>query len=228
MRILRPEQRIYTIGNPGLRIEDAASVAADWWKVPGKTCVAAYQAKGATSYAASKVNLASPGTYDATEGVAPTWDTGVGWTFDGIAQYLSSQFVPSGSEHITAAVRLLWTAESTRSVLGARSPAWFTIQPVWGWQTPAWYYGEQVVAGSQTDGNDGVYIITKDAGYRNGVLNKVINATGYPPAAAIWIGAYNYAPAPRYWCGSIQALSIYRATLAADEIVALTARMTAL
>ncbi len=42
-----------------------------WWLaggIPAENCIAAYQPKGAASYAASKVNLANPGTYDAYEG----------------------------------------------------------------------------------------------------------------------------------------------------------------
>ncbi len=71
-----------------------------WWYVEGKTCVAAYQPKGAASYAASKVNLANPGTYDATDGAhCPAWSTEVGWTFDGAnVEYLViSTLVPSGN-----------------------------------------------------------------------------------------------------------------------------------
>ena len=45
--------------------------ALSWWVVAGKTCVAAYEPLGAASLAASYVNLANPGTYDATPGTTP-------------------------------------------------------------------------------------------------------------------------------------------------------------
>src|SRR4030042_328416 len=59
--------------------------------IPKADCLAAYQPKGAASYAASKVNIVNPGTYDLTDGAAfPTWDVVNGWTFaDGSLQYLS-------------------------------------------------------------------------------------------------------------------------------------------
>src|SRR5690606_13595251 len=58
-----------------------AAAAASWWVVPGKTCVAAYQPKGAASLAASSSKLANPGTDDASATVAPAWDTANGWKF---------------------------------------------------------------------------------------------------------------------------------------------------
>jgi hypothetical protein len=71
-----------------------------WWlsgSIPAANCIAAYQPKGAASYAASKVNLANPGTYNATDGAAfPSWDTAVGWTFaKASVQYLAAGFSAS-------------------------------------------------------------------------------------------------------------------------------------
>ena len=57
-----------------------------WWLAGGiaaANCVAAYQPKGAASYAASKVNLANPGTYDLVKITNdPDFDAATGWTFD--------------------------------------------------------------------------------------------------------------------------------------------------
>lgn len=54
--------------------------AAPWYLAGGApTPIAVYQPKGAASLAASYVNLANPGTYDAAADVpgygAPTWTT---------------------------------------------------------------------------------------------------------------------------------------------------------
>ena len=40
------------------------------------------------------VNLVTPSTYDAAPGVAPTWNTATGWTFDATA-YLTTGVVPA-------------------------------------------------------------------------------------------------------------------------------------
>lgn len=65
-----------------------------WWLaggIPCDACVAAYQPVGASDYAASKVNLANPGTYDATDGtLAPTWDNVNGWKKTNIKQHLKT------------------------------------------------------------------------------------------------------------------------------------------
>jgi hypothetical protein len=83
--VIRPSQRVYTV--PGIGIEMRPSLAtpaasASWWVVSGKTCVAAYQPKGAASYAASKVNLAQPGMYNLSDPQgAVSWSAEQGWAF---------------------------------------------------------------------------------------------------------------------------------------------------
>lgn len=59
--------------------------AGPWYLAGGvdaANCVAAYQAIGAASFAASKINLANPGTYDVTDGTKPpTWSAARGWIY---------------------------------------------------------------------------------------------------------------------------------------------------
>lgn len=72
----------------------AAAVAGGWWLSGGiaaANCIAAYQPKGAADLAASKVNLANPGTYNAFAGADPTWDAINGWIGAG-ASYLRTGF----------------------------------------------------------------------------------------------------------------------------------------
>lgn len=69
-------------------------VVESWWLsggVSASDCLAAYQSIGADSYAASKINLANPGTYDITNGASfPSWNAATGWTFDGVDDYLDT------------------------------------------------------------------------------------------------------------------------------------------
>lgn len=75
--------------------------AAPWYLAGGApTPIAAYQPKGAASLAASYVNLANPGTYDAAPGVAPTLVAG-GWTFNGTNNYLDTGIVPVNNQQWT-------------------------------------------------------------------------------------------------------------------------------
>lgn len=68
--------------------------AAQWWMAAGVTPIAAYAPKGAASLPDSYKNLANPGTYDCTVGVAPTFDTATGWTFANSA-YLRNGLAPT-------------------------------------------------------------------------------------------------------------------------------------
>ena len=77
----------------------AQAAAVPWWLSGGVSAsdvVAAYQPKGATSLAASYVNLANPGTYNAAPGNAPTWDAANGFKFfANSAQYLKTGIIPT-------------------------------------------------------------------------------------------------------------------------------------
>ena len=70
---------------------ERGSLSPSWWLSGGIDpvhCIAAYQAKAAASYAASKINLANPGTHDLTNGgMDVNWTTAVGWgVFDDLAK----------------------------------------------------------------------------------------------------------------------------------------------
>ncbi len=81
--------------------------AAAWWLSGGisaANCIAAYQPKGAADLAASYVNLANPGTYNAAPGVAPTWAAADGWTFGG-TNYLLCGSATLNHNDITVIVR---------------------------------------------------------------------------------------------------------------------------
>jgi len=70
-----------------LGVGKQTSAAVPWWLSGGisaANCVAAWQAKGAASLAASYINLANPGTHNLTVKAGatdPIFDTSVGWTF---------------------------------------------------------------------------------------------------------------------------------------------------
>ena len=72
-----------------------ASAPIPWYLsggIPAANCIAAYQPIGAASLALSYVNLANPGTYDATAPTAaPDHSTAEGWIFDSASsEYLST------------------------------------------------------------------------------------------------------------------------------------------
>jgi len=80
-----------------------------WWDLNGtiKSCVAAYQPVGAADYAASKVNLLNPGTYNLSDGVAyPDWASATGWTFEkDKSEYLDTGITIVGGYTIIVRIR---------------------------------------------------------------------------------------------------------------------------
>lgn len=72
-----------------------APPSAGWWTSGGATgVIAAWQPKGAATQSDSKINLANPGTHDATDIVAPAWDAANGWKFNGLTQVVDSTIIP--------------------------------------------------------------------------------------------------------------------------------------
>lgn len=77
-----------TWADAGLRVvwTDFPLIEWNWWTagvVSPSSVIAAYQAKGAASYSASKVNLANPGTHNLSDVVVPSWNATDGWVFTG-------------------------------------------------------------------------------------------------------------------------------------------------
>lgn len=208
-RILRP------IFDPGL------AVAPPWWQVAGKTCVAAYQPKGAASLAASYVNLATPGTYDAAQGVAPTWDTETGWLFNGTSQYLTSGYVLS--DGFSMIVRFSNAAAGATSICGEE---WQFIAPQWNAQRNWRYGGIQTQLASNLA--HGVMAITKPAGYVSGVAEAINSGSFWHTESPAFIGARNFAGSPMCAQVDIQAFAIYSDTLTAGEVAVVSAAMAAL
>lgn len=109
-------------GVMGMGLGRSAVSAAEvpWWLAGGApTPVAVYQPKGAASLAASYVNLANPGTYDAAPGVAPTFDAATGWTFNGSTQYLTTGIVPSATWSLV--IRVSGLSSVSGIVCGSRN-----------------------------------------------------------------------------------------------------------
>ena len=223
-RVLRP------VFGPGLAVSAAA---ANWWEAGGATgAVAVYQPKGAASLAASYSNLANPGTYDAAPGVAPTWASGTGWTFAG-TQYLKSGITPADGYSVV--VRVSNYAQAYTASFGTRasSTARFYIMPntINGGGSSIFAYASiEQGTGSGTSVVNGVLAMTKDAGYKDGVIITAISSTWVGAAGGtVYIGARDRAGAADYYMtGDIQAIAIYNTTLTAPQVAAVSAAMAAL
>lgn len=203
---------------------------ADWWTVAGQTCVAAYQPIGAPSLAASYVNLAAPGTYDAAPGVAPSFDAATGWTFDGVRQYLETGIAAANGWCML--VRFSDATLNSNGILaGARTPSGqrFYLMPRDNSSTyhTYGYNGTNSVAGLLSSGI--MAIAGSSGGFLNGTKERNLG-TLTETTTNLSLGAESQtsgAPGNNF-NGKIQAIAIYSTTLSASDVAALTARMQAL
>lgn len=206
-----------------------AAAAADWWVVAGKTTVAAYQPKGAASLAASYVNLANPGTYDATPVTAPGWSSGNGWEFTAAnSHYLSSGITPTSSSW-TVLVRYSGVTGDNRGLFGFYAGGYgFLIEVMAasnrmdmynGLDYPSGYFN---VAPALTAG---VYGFAGKTAYRDGISDGTIPA-GSLTGSNVLIGAIT--GLGRFFEGYMQAMVIHSDTLTGGEFATVSAAMAAL
>jgi hypothetical protein len=216
----------------------AAITDKPWWLAGGELLgskLVAYQAKGASSYAASKVNLANPGTHNAADGTAyPTWATTTGWKFNGSTQYLMTGIVPT--KDYTVIIRFADISNFDSMIAGALSQ-------------PAGTYVRYSISPSYTSSNcilygfgaanqyrtplitSGVVGISGNQGYRNGSKDGVpFDAFGAPLMEHdIYIGARNQMGTAAYFSnGKVIAFFCCDRTITDYQVALLSQAMNAL
>lgn len=171
-----------------LAVNDSAHIQyvnTQWWLAGGinpVNAIGAYQADKISSYANSKVNLANPGTNDASEGNAPNWDNINGWTFiSGSSQYLTTGIIPSTGWSFIVRFSIIggsvfgsydWTVPSFFGISTDATYIWFSN----GGRInvfPPFYSGIAAVAGEYC--------------YENGSFTATL-VNDAPPSWDIWIG----------------------------------------
>jgi hypothetical protein len=201
-----------------------------WWLAGGihpSQVVAAYQPKGAVDLAASYVNLANPGTYDATVGVSPDLDAG--WKFSGASQYLigppatSDGFAIRFSEATYNSCWVLGATKSTHELgfVNRKDTANRLYKNTHN-------YGGNTIIGGAID--SGVVVINNTACYLNSISDGTTQGS-FAETINIWIGARNNnGVANGFTNGRIQAVCFFASgtTLTAAQIAALSAAMAAL
>jgi hypothetical protein len=201
----------------------ASQAAANWWD--GLTnVVAVYQPIGAASLAASYVNLANPGTFDAAPGVAPTWSAATGWICSNTSLLTGISGVSVGAGGWSLIVRFS-NAASNNSVAGiyTASNNSFAIFPSLASRV---YYTTKVDNFMTPALTAGVLAIAGPVGYRNGAADLALSGTGSVTGDII-IGARNTSTS-EYWSGNIQAVAICSSVQSAAQIATVSAAMAAL
>ncbi len=219
--------------SPTFQPSSQAAAGGGWWDLNGTitSCVAAYQPKGAASYAASKVNLANAGTYDATDGAAyPAWDETNGWKFTATSShYLTTGVTPSQTWSMI--VRFSNVTNSTCLLCGCYYGQQFYLSPNISSKV---YYGIGAAVGGEIGVSpamtSGILAKANNLGYRNGSFDNA-TGTGTATPVEVYIGAGKHATngsAGLFVSAYIQAWAIYNETLTSTQIGNLTTAMAAL
>ena len=230
-----------------LGVGKQTSAAVPWWLSGGisaANCIAAYQPKGAADLAASYVNLANPGTYNAAPGVAPTWAAADGWTFGG-TNYLLCGSATLNHNDITVIVRAD-PADNIRRTL-------FTCTTTNIPRLPSFELNADNGGKGMAILEPGIWRLRNDNCHDNGEHVFAFTVNLYPTADIMYldgtdIGGANVGETPsglltransmaigvrtlpntQLYKGIISALALYSPRLSAAQVAALTAAMAAL
>ncbi len=213
----------------------AAAAGGGWWDLNGalSSCIVAYQAKGAASYAASKVNLANAGTYNATDDGTnyPAWNTSTGWTFDGSNDYLNTN-IKAGSTSWSYIIKFSNAgADNYRRWWGARDGASGNQVGLENRVGNTTFY---VMNGSNATNQTNITADDLSAGWLAICGNKFYAASGIKnnnltqgtlPDMVLFIGKANNLNPKSI---TVQAFAIYNEEISAANIASIGAAMAAL
>ena len=232
--------------SPTFQPNSQAKKAGDWWLAGGidpDDCIAAYQPKGAASYAASKTDLTDNG-YDIDGGSAPDWDASYGWNFNGTSHYLlASEFPINNGDFTVAAFIKPLINHNTCSAIAAANPMVSTSRNKgWAFKAEGWNntgkLGYTVIAKADytstiaTPSTDSVVICTKSgtsvniycgessSAFTTSVQNDIVNK-------GLLIGfVYKDDSIPiDLYKQYIYAIAVYNTVLTAEQRAALTTAM---
>lgn len=223
----------YGIGALGRGVIRPAS--GGWWLSGGiaaANCIAAYQAKGAADYAASKVNLANPGTYNLVEiGGAVNWSASVGWSgFSTLSRCLDTKIANIINQSSSAVIRVTDVSNNSTVMFGGYDNAadgiYFAYFTSTGWQ----FFLNQgpVTQNVATSTGTGVLAIAGPDYFLDGIDKGNFSQTANTLARSPYIGAQHYTTPVQYTNGSIQAVSVYNSTITPAQVAAVSNAMAAL
>ncbi len=198
--------------------------------IPLANVVAAYQPKwavgtvwarsDAASYANSKLNLAAPGTRDATEGVAPAWASGTGWIGDGATTYLDTGIIVPTP--VTYSMIASFTGIVSNAVRGdGMGNGRIDVFP--NWFAGRRYRNGNISILTITGGAvaSAVLAVTPSATFINGVSDGALATDNQTSAVNIRM----LRSVTTYLTGNVTACAVYNVPLTAAQAAAISAAM---
>ena len=204
--------------------------ASKWFLAGGvnaANCIAAYAPKGAASLAASYTNLANPGTYNAAPGVAPTFDTATGWTFNG-SQWLNTSITPrrSGDSLVVRISDFTGGAYAAGAYDGTSGSCMFELRNTDG----RIRYSNGSTALTITRGGllSGTHVLgVSNRGFYDGTDEGAVPSDTGTQTNPIYIARIS-GYFGGLFIGKIQAIAIYNTTLTAPQVAAISSAMSLL
>lgn len=210
--------------------------AADWWDPNNEgLCIwAAYQPKGAASFAASLLDLSGNGNNAGDPGGAntPAWDAVNGWRFNA-AHYLTTAAQPIQNQ--TWSMLIQATNVNSGAVNRATAGCKFggrDFRLAFDYSTPANRVlyssnGSRLTNPLLANGN---LCIAGRQGYRNGIADgAAIPVQANVHATTLLIGCESNGGVPgAFFIGDIQAFALYDCVLSGPQVLAVANAMAAL
>ena len=202
-----------------------------WWLaggIPRDACVAAYRAVGASDYASSKVNLANPGVYNATDGAAyPTWNTNDGWIFASTGTAVLTTGYTFANNNLSIFVRFNYHYANTFKRIFSSNADTVYVLPSYDLVNPHEYKNGTTVLKVAPPLPSGLYVmgIAGNTAYLNGAIDGVITV-GSLVSGNLFIG--NRADLARICSSDIYAVAVYNSVITSAQVSELTIAMNAL
>lgn len=209
-------------GALGRSVKRPSVAGGGWWDLNGTitSCVAAYQPKGAASYAASLVNLTGNSTYDATEVVAPTWASASGWEFDNTAEGFDvglTGLTPSSTTVIARYWRPASGLYGRAIFLAGTNLRYYVLE------NNMYFWGSANYQSVTSGGGDQIAAVAGYKAYLNGSFTNDLDTSKTGTMTATKIGQ-TYSDGTAVY---LYALAIYNSDIS-SSVSALTAAMAAL
>jgi hypothetical protein len=196
--------------------------------IPEANCIGAYQAIGAASYAASKVNLANPGTYDLTDPAGDVaFAAATGWE-GGSSKYFDTGIVLH-PQNVSVLVRFtngghnICPFGASRATGGNRA----TRVTTFNLSNLTYFQNGGAISSLTETGFTGVYGVAGDKAFKNGVdLDLSLAAGSGTQIYSVFVMASNNdGAAGQFFTGKIQAVAIYNTTLTPAQVASVSTAM---
>jgi hypothetical protein len=227
--VYSPSSIVFYVDNVAKITITTGNYPANWWLSGGISAgdaAVVYQPQFADDLADSYVNLANPGTYNASPGIAPAW-TSAGWTFDGTTQYLGTGFVLETNHSMIVAFRDVSNLDGVLVGRADNAGKYFMLVPRFDSVTSRFWNGAWPALTSTPALLNGTMAMAGVTGYKNGLSVGTLAPYAGSFLYTMLIGAVNISSVAQRIAATISAVGVYSRVLSDAEVLAVSNAMLA-